>query len=843
MARAAQVNAATVAPDYLPLAEDQLPASSIAAEAEAPADAPEAARPRASLTSAAPATSPLGAGLSPAVLRNNERPALTLAANPGRNETEARQLLARAQQRAAAIATNRTATQTDAQRLIGGTNAQAATARFDGTTRTEATSVVTNLARLTTMQTELAKKLTEMEAEMKPGFFGGLRGDNYYAARVRMLRDAEIRLDRGTELYALLGGTGRSMEASFDQIMGAMERLAGTTRESVSGIAAAPDQAEAHFAELEARIGRLQASAAELGDDSSSFSLPQIAATTVPALNRLVAQQRAGAGRDPMGAARERTIAIVLEQAESLVTVMKEAREKLTAEVPAALRSMQSNGLQTAWIAGEVTQIVGAANRIAEATVQGDVRPVIQQLRDKVNELSARMKSAVELNTERLGPATKAIADAEALVRTTRTTIGGQLKVAPAAILAEQQFSPEASITRAREQLAAMQTALSAGDIPAATTARDASRAAVGQVTALVEEANRSVATHANVVAAQRQRHADLTGVVDNRNGVVTGLERNYTPEIAAPQRTELDQAAAALEQIPGRIDQAHQTYTRGGVVGASRQLQTTSGELDAIARRLDAIVEAQQSLGASDANNARAVQSLMTEIANIQRLASDNRTRDPARQQINAALRSATQLQAAIQAPGRDPASLARAINETVGYARAANGAIQADWALYAQADRAIDRVQNVLMARAMFQRNRGFALEYVVWQSQIAGMRRNLANGHYENVIDQAQMTENLIIAAAIAVERAEREEQERIDAERRARDAEERRRRQEQEEAEERRRRESSSGTGLPSSSPPRSGTGLEPSRSGTGLPSVAPSRSGTGLPTRSGSGTGL
>ncbi len=840
MARAAQVSAATVAQDYTFLPEDQLPASSIAVET--PADARAEARPRASLTSAGAAVSPLAAGFSHAVLRNNERPALTLAANPGRNETEARQLLARAQQRAAAIATNRTATQADAQRLIGGTTAQAATARFDGTTRTEAAGVVTNLTRLATMQTELAKKLTEMEAEMKPGFFGGLRGDNYYAARVRMMRDAEIRLDRGTELYTLLNGQGRYIEASFDQIMGAMERLAGSTSESVSGIAAAPEQAEAHFAELEARIGRLQASAAELGDDSSPFSLVQIGAVTVPALQRLVAQQRASAGRDPLGASRERTIAVVLEQAESLVTVMREAREKLTAEAPDAIRSLQGNGVTTAWVAGELTQIVGAANRIAEATVQGDVRPVIQQLRDKVNELSARMKSAVALNTERLGPATKAITDAEALVRTTRTTLGARLKVAPSAILAEQQFSPETSISRAREQLTAMQTALNTGDIAAATAARDASRAAVGQVTSLVEEANRSVATHADTIAAQRRRHADLTGVVENRQGVVQGIERNYTPAIAEPQRAELDQAAAALEEIPGRIDQAHQTYSRGGVVGASRQLQTTSGELDAIARRLDAIVEAQQALGASDASNAQALQSLMSEIASIQRLAGDNRTRDPARQQINAALRSATQLQAALQAPGRDPAALARAISDTVGYARAANGAIQADWAMYAQADRAIDRVQNVLMARAMFQRNRGFALEYVVWQSQIAGMRRNLAAGNYESVIQQAQITENLIIAAAIAVERAEREEQERIDAERRAREAEERRRRQEQEEAE-RRRRESSSGTGLPSSSPPRSGTGLEPSRSSTGLPSVAPSRSGTGLPTRSGSGTGL
>ncbi len=843
MASAAQVGTAAVVSDYSLLADASVPTDTSTAEvAVQPADAREIVRPRASLTNAGMVSSPLSLAVSPAVLRGGERAAVTLAANQGRNEAEARRLLGQVQQRAAALVSARTATQTQTQTLVGGLTVQAAQQRFDGATETEATAIVGNLARLQKLQTELAAKIAEMEGEMQPGFVGRMRGDSYYASRVGMLRNAEIRVDRGTELYTLLGGTGRYVNVSFDQILTAMERLSGSTRESVSGLAAAPSAAEANFAQLEARIAALKTSADELGDASTPFGLAQIGAVTVPALQQLLAQQRASAGRDPLGAQRERTIAIVLEQAESLVRVMKDAREKLTAEVPSAIRSLQQNGVQTAWVANALTAIVGAANRIAEGTVQGDVRPTIAELETRVGQLRAAIKSAVDLNTERLGPATAAIAQTERAVTAARTRIAGVLKVQPSAVLAEQQYLPEASITRAREQLGTMQQALGAGDIAAATRARDASAAALRQVADLISEADRSVATHADTITAQRRRHTALQGVVQQRGEVLVGMERTYAQPLTEPSRTELEQSAALLEQIPARIDQAHTTYTRGGVVGASRQLQATGGDLDAIARRLDSIVEAQRGFAATDASNAQAVASLGAELANIQRYAADSRTRGPARQHVATAARSLEQLRAAIVAQGRNPGDLARGIEETVAFVRQGNSAIQADWALYAQADNAIDRVQAVLNARVMFQRNRSFLLEWAVWQGQIAGMRRDLANGQYEGVIQQAQFTEAAVIAAAIAVERAEREEQERIEAEQRAREraaAEERRRREEAEEAE-RQRRNSSSGTGLPSSSG-GSGTGLPSSGSGTGLPSS--SGSGTGLPRSSGSGTGL
>ena len=854
MASAAQVGTAAVVPDYSLLADESV-ATDTSVAAEQPADARETARPRATLTNAGPAASPLAPGFSPAVLRGNDRATVTLAANPGSNEAEARRLLATVQQRAAALVTARTATQSQTQTLVGGLTPQAAQQRFDGTTEAEATTIIGNITRLQALQTELAAKIKEVETEMQPGFVGRMRGDGYYASRVGMLRNAEIRVDRGSQLYTLLGGTGRYAEVSFEQILAAMERLAGSTRESVTGLAAAPNAAEAHFVELDARINRLKASADELGDASTPFGLAQIGAVTVPALQRLVAQQRAGAGRDPMGAARERTIAVMLEQAESLVRVMKDARDKLTNEVPGAIRALQQNGVQTAWVANGLTGLVGGANRIAEGTTQGDVRPQIAQLETGIGQLRAALKSAVELNTERLGPATTAIADTERAVTAARTRIGGALKVQPSAVLAEQQYAPETSITRARERLGDMHKALNTGDVAAATRARTESAAALRQVTDLIAEADRSVATHADTIAAQRRRHTELQGVVQQRGEVLVGMERTYAQQLAEPSRTELEQSAAALDQIPARIDQAHTTYSRGGVVGASRQLQGTAGDLDAISRRLDSIVEAQRGLAATDASNAQAVASLAGELANIQRFAADGRTRGPARQHVATAARSVEQLRAAIAAPGRNPADLARGIQETVGFVRQGNAAIQADWALYAQADNAVDRVQAVLNARVMFQRNRGFLLEWAVWQGQIAGMRRDLANGNYEGVIQQAQFTEAAVVAAAIAVERAEREEQERIEAEQRAREraeAEARRRREEAEEAE-RQRRNSSSGTGLPSTSPGSgSGTGLPRSSgsgSGTGLPSSSPStpsRSGTGLPSSSpprSSGTGL
>ena len=849
MASAAPVGTAAVVPDYSSLADASVATDTSIAAAPQPADTREIARPRATLTSAGTGASPLAPGFSPAVLRGSDRAVVTLAANPGSNETEARRLLAAVQQRAAALATARTATQAQTQTLLGGVTAQAAQQRFDGATEAEAVAIVGSLDRMQRLQAELAAKIREMETEMQPGFVGRMRGDGYYASRVDMLRNAEIRVDRGSELYTLLGGTGRYANVSFDQMLSAMERLAGSTRESVSGLAAAPNAAEEHFKQLEARINALKTAAEELGDASTPFGLAQIGAVTVPGLQRLVAQQRASAGRDPLGASRERTIAVVLEQAESLVRVMRDARDKLTSEAPGAIRSLQQNGVQTAWVANGLTAIVGAANRLAEATVQGDVRPQIAELETRIGQLRTALKSAVELNTERLGPATAAIAETERAVTAARTRIGGVLKVQPSAILAEQQYSPEASITRAREQLGEMHKALNNGDIAAATTARTASAAALRQVTDLITEADRSVATHADTIAAQRRRHADLQGVIEQRGDVVVGMERTYAQPLVQPSRAELERSAETLNAIPGRIDQAHSTYTRGGVVGASRQLQATARDLDAVAQRLDAIVAAQRGLAATDASNAQAVTQLANELATIQRYAADGRTRGPARQHVLTAARSLEQLRAAIAAPGRNPGDLARGIQETVAFVRQGNEAIQADWAMYAQADNAIDRVQAVLNARIMFQRNRGFLLEWAVWQGQIAGMRRDLANGNYEGVIQQAQFTEAAVIAAAIAVERAEREEQERIEEERRAREraeADARRRREEAEEAE-RQRRNSSSGTGLPSTSPGSgSGTGLPSSGSGTGLPSSSGgSRSGTGLPTSGGSrsGTGL
>ncbi len=856
MASAAQVGTAAVVPDYSSLADESVATDTSIAVGEQPDDAREIARPRATLTAAGSAVSPLAPSFSPAVLRGHDRATVTLAANAGSKEAEARRLLGQVQQRASGLATARTATQAQTQTLVGGVTAQAAQQRFDGDSQTEAVGIIGNLDRLQKLQTELAAKIKEMETEMQPGFVGRMRGDGYFASRVDMLRNAEIRVDRGSELYTLLGGTGRYANVSFEQMLSAMERLNGSTRESVTGLAAAPAAAEEHFKKLDARILALNASAEELGDAGTPFGLAQIGAVTVPTLQRLVAQQRAGAGRDPLGASRERTIAVTLEQAESLIRVMRDARDKLTAETPPAMRSLQQNGVQTAWVANAITGLVGAANRMAEATVQRDVRPDIVKLEAGIGQLRAALKSAVELNTERLGPATAAIAETEGAVSAARTRIGGVLKVQPQAVLAEQPYSPEASITRAREQLGTMQKALSAGDIAAASKARDASTAALRQVTELISEADRSVATHADTIAAQRRRHTELQGVIEQRGDVVVGMERTYAEPLVQSSRNDLEQSAEALNAIPARIDQAHSTYSRGGVVGASRQLQGTASDLDAVARRLDAIVASQRGLAATDASNAQAVAALESELATVQRYAADRRTRDPARQHMVTAARSLQQLRQAVAAPGRNPGELSQGIQETVAFVRQGNAAIQADWAMYAQADNAIDRVQAVLNARVMFQRNRGFLAEWALWQTQISVMRSNLSNGNYESVIQQARITEAAVVAAAIAVERAEREEQERIEAEQRAREraeAEARRRREEAEEAERQRRANPPSGTGLPSTSPGSgSGTGLPRSSgsgSGTGLPSSSGSssgsRSGTGLPSSSSSrsGTGL
>lgn len=819
MTSAARVAAVTTTADEIllsaePSASPLLQPAEVAANQ--PEDAREIARPSIKLTGAGLAGPSLA--LQPAVTRGATGASLQLAASgPGPNETRARDLLAGLKRRAEALSAQRNTTLQAAQRLVGGTTVQAVEQKFAGATRTEATNVVNGLSRMQTLQTELAAELKRMDTEMVPGFVGRMRGDGYFAARVDMMTKAEVNLRRDTELYRLMGGTGRSVDVSFEQILQAMERLGAGTSAGTAAIERAPTEANAHFDQLMGRINALEQSANALGAGESPLGLPQIAGVTVPALKQLVEQQRATLGRDPMGAARESTIATILDQAERLVKVMGDARKQLTAEVPVAIRALQTSGLPTGWAANELSGLVNAANAIAEQTARRNVSDAVTELEGRFQQYRQRLASAVSLDGERRDTVPAALAEVEKSVQSTRQALGRRLGVEPSAIMSEQP-TPDTIIAGARQQLGTMREALSQGDIAAATKARDTANAAVTQSRNLVQEAVASVTTHDQTVAAQRQRHASLQGVARDRGGVVESLEQTYAADLAQPSRDALERSVDSLGTVSERIDRAHQDFTRGGVLSASRALVSTSAELDAIARSLDAIVESQRGLQASDASNSQALNQLIGQLRAIQGNAADPRTRAQARQQVESVNQFVSQLQQALNARGRNPNELRGAIQQGVNAASSANAAIAADWQLHANASAAIDRVQSTLLANAIWRGRIG--ADWFLWQTQIASMRSQLAAGNYEGVMQQAQMTETLIIAAAVAAERAERAEREAQErAEREARERAE----QERLEREAQRRREEER----------RSGTGLESgSHSGTGLPSSS-RKSGTGL----------
>lgn len=251
--------------------------------------------------------------------------------------------------------------------------------------------------------------------------------------------------------------------------------------------AAGPDVA-ARAEILATRIAALKAATDALNEGNSPLGLQVLSDVTVPGLEAMLAQHRA-ALNDPQAGTRERVMNTILGQTERLVEVMTDMRRTLPDEVLASRRVLQEGGIPTGWAAVELNNLVGAANRIAEASARQPIGEAVEQLAQAITQHRLRLATAVSLDQQRRGVLTPSIADTAELVARTREelargiTANAKLDTPP---------TPETLLTEARAQVDAMRTALGSGDLEAATRARDAAKAAVQKVREQIDAAKRA---------------------------------------------------------------------------------------------------------------------------------------------------------------------------------------------------------------------------------------------------------------------------------------------------------------------------------------------------------------
>lgn len=718
---------------------------------------------------------------------------VTLAASQGSKQTEAAQKLKAAKERVAKL--NQ---QIDALAAAVNSGMGAPNGGYTGTSQAAAAQAKTVLTQLQATRSELQKIVADIDKQMQPnGFERFFRGDSAYNDVIAMLTESRLSVARGSAIYGALSprNSPRSLSASFDQILGTLERSAQTAATQAATLSGASARINRTLDTQTATLGQLTTRAAALSKHDE-FALSGFSATEKAITARITAI-RGTAQRDPLAATADTSASDALAAAQRLVEASEKAQGPTAAHLATSVQALTRAGIAVDWIEKETQSLTTQANAAAARGGQADFVSSVTAYEQGLDAFAKRVENAGSLATAMLGADADAIAKADAAIASTRTQLAAKLKVSATALLGEQGFNPADSTRQARTELRAVADALGKGDIAAATAAQKRAHDAVAQAQALLTTATDSAQNHGATVTKQRARLQQLRTTAEQRGPVVARIERDYADSVAKPERQRLDASNSALSSTETAITRADARFGTGGIIGAARALESTQQTLDQTSGALDTIAESDANLQRADRDNSATLQRLQSDVNALIARSQGANTRPATREALNTLrVRIASQSQA-ITVRGREPGQVAAQLGQLNGEVAQAQQRIASDAAAYNRAVSEIRTAQNVLLARALFRRDGSFAAQYIIWSSLLGGLEARLASGDYEGVASQARTTQFAIIALANEIE------------EREAREAAARRRAAEEAAAAERRRQEeanrrnSSSGDGFGSS----------------------------------------
>ncbi len=563
--------------------------------------------------------------------------------------------------------------------LVGSSTALEARG-FSGTTDTLARETIRGVDELFIMSAATDRVMAKAAALIDPpsplaDLVNAFHSKRYREA-IALLGSQPIGFDRSDQLEAilapvagedsarrsLLGDTGdyEPFRLSFEQLIHEYEQresLVGNHLERLeAGIAALPLLLQS----LEGAVAAATESAEALHESSAVdgwFPLDACRDTLLPEIGRQLSDALALGKTDPV-TAREGSGELArrqLEEAQAILSGIESLRSDDFPVVRASVDRLEGERRNTLWIDREYDALTVRCESLATDAVS---RPIaadwtafegdLAALRDRI-EHSARLAVRCSAECEPL------ITQRSEAVAAAKRRIAAILSLPPANVLEEPDLSPGRRIDLARQQLAAARAALDHGNATAANEDLAEMEQSLVETDELLSLSEASLAGHETRHAGLEANHTELLaavpGVATLLDELKTGYEEavlffstRFRKKVTGQQsvRDSIDLAVKASLSAKTDLDDAAGTFRQGGLIAASRLLESAENELNAARHQLELVRDHHTALRTAETDNPGHLDRLVGELADLSPGLQDRRT-------VQTTIETADELRAAL--------------------------------------------------------------------------------------------------------------------------------------------------------------------------------------------------
>ena len=694
-------------------------------------------------------------------------------------------------------------------------NPAAAKARFEGETQAMALQLLKDAGDLMVMGGNSELFIKAATEEIKGNKVVNLFSSRNYKDGIDLLTNRPVPMDPSLGLEAAMGGKGREwrddlaavvkdftqFQASFDDVVRAFAGKQATVLSTMDTIVhdktKGQDILNATSAEAKQARG-LAENALNAGAADGLFTAPS-AKAAIAAGEAAIDKANQRVLKDPVGAMKgdgaegRRAVG----ESTALLQLLADVRKpgSLLAKADAGKKALAAAQMPTQWIDDAVKALSDRAEKTARKAATSTVAADVDKLRADVVDLGARVDAAVQLDGLRRGDSRKQIDSSQALVDTTRKSLGKDLAIDADKVLREPGLDPSARIANAETRIADARKALETGDVVAARTA-------LGDVQSLTKEADKIVAdtkaAHAAYPQTLKDRKAtsaDVGAKMPRHETAIDMIVRDFVPaalEQAAKRGTlkdNVDVARQALRSAEQSTADAETLFAKGAILGAATKLADADASHRTSYAEYAEIVEGRTTLDALVASNQKKLTELEGEADHLAEKAANSVVRQPARHALQDAEGEIDAAKKILNARPNDPFAIQKYVDGAASSLGDVDRLIRADHAAHDSAQSSIRSASSDVSRADSWSGRHVRGVDGDGGSSELSQAKSLMSSQKYEDAERKADSASREARNAISNAESKDASIQRRIEEEERA----ERRR---QEEAAERARQSSSS-----------------------------------------------
>ncbi len=353
----------------------------------------------------------------------------------------------------------------------------------------------------------------------------------------------------------------------------------------------------------------------------------------------------------------------MLQETTALTNAGIEARDVMLPALAAAKEKLAATQVETGWIDTAVAALSRNVTMIAAAiAAEKSAKADIDSLTAGMASLTRRVENALAQNERRINTVPGKLTGSENGLANARADLAKKLRIVPDRVLREDGFDPSARLAEASSWVTNSKPALDTGDIAAATSALDEAETRIKEANDLVGEAYSTFDNYESNRRAFSEELRILDPALADHLGLAGELRRTYAYHVVR-DLDGIDTAMAdAYRAGSAAVRSAAEHFRAGALIAASRAFAAADESFRTVRRHMETIGRVSEQLADADRANSDAAQAAVQAYTIAAQLASQGVT-SSTMSMLNGANSAVMIAAASMNANGRDPDAIARAI------------------------------------------------------------------------------------------------------------------------------------------------------------------------------------